>query len=161
MGIAKSHEAMADADVVVVVVDAVVGMSAEDEALLAGLSGRSYLVVWNKSDLVAVEVGSSGVRASALTGDGIAELRGAVLALVSGGAVSSSQAMVTNLRQQQAVTTAIAALVRAGIAVSAMVPHEMVLLDLYEGLQALDSLTGATTSDDVLHLIFSKFCIGK
>jgi tRNA modification GTPase len=106
-------------------------------------------------------VADAGIRASALTGDGIAELRVAILRLVSGGAVSSSQAMVTNLRQQQAVMAAIAALVRAGIAGSAMVPHEMVLLDLYEGLQALDSLTGATTSDDVLHLIFSRFCIGK
>jgi tRNA modification GTPase len=75
--------------------------------------------------------------------------------------VSSSQAMVTNLRQQQAVIAAIAALMRAGRAGSEMVPHEMVLVDLYEGLQALDSLTGATTSDDVLHLIFSRFCIGK
>ncbi len=159
MGIAKSREAMADADVVVVVVDATVGMSAEDEALIAGLEGRACLVVWNKSDLVAG--GMVGIRTSALTGDGIAELRAAILALVSGGAVSSSQAMVTNLRQQQAVTAAIAALVRAGRAGSEMVPHEMVLLDLYEGLQALDSLTGATTSDDVLHLIFSRFCIGK
>jgi tRNA modification GTPase len=158
MGIAKSREAMADADVVVVVVDATVGMSAEDGALIAELEGRATLVVWNKSDLVE---GDGGIRTSALTGDGIAELRAAILALVSGGAVSSSQAMVTNLRQQQAVTAAIAALVRAGRAGSEMVPHEMVLLDLYEGLQALDSLTGATTSDDVLHLIFSRFCIGK
>jgi tRNA modification GTPase len=37
----------------------------------------------------------------------------------------------------------------------------MLLLDLYEALRSLDSLTGATTSDDILHLIFSKFCIGK
>ena len=37
----------------------------------------------------------------------------------------------------------------------------MILLDLYESLRALDSLTGSTTSDDILHLIFSKFCIGK
>jgi tRNA modification GTPase len=159
MGIAKSREAMADANVVVVVVDATVGMSAEDEALIAELEGRACLVVWNKSDLV--ELGQVGIRTSALTGDGIAELRAAILALVSGGGVSSSQALVTNLRQQQAVTAAIAALVRAGRAGSEMVPHEMVLLDLYEGLQALDSLTGATTSDDVLHLIFSRFCIGK
>jgi tRNA modification GTPase len=80
---------------------------------------------------------------------------------VSGGAVSSSQAMVTNVRQQQAVSGATAALRHASTAAEHGVPHEMVLLDLYEGLAALDSLTGATTSDDVLHLIFSKFCIGK
>jgi tRNA modification GTPase len=37
----------------------------------------------------------------------------------------------------------------------------MVLLDLYEALRGLDSLTGATTTEDVLRLIFSTFCIGK
>jgi tRNA modification GTPase len=37
----------------------------------------------------------------------------------------------------------------------------MLLLDLYESLSALDALTGATTSEDILHLIFSTFCIGK
>ena len=37
----------------------------------------------------------------------------------------------------------------------------MILLDLYESLNSLDALTGSTTSDDILNLIFSKFCIGK
>jgi tRNA modification GTPase len=37
----------------------------------------------------------------------------------------------------------------------------MLLLDLYAALHALDTLTGSTTADDILHLIFSKFCIGK
>jgi len=41
------------------------------------------------------------------------------------------------------------------------IPHEMILLDLYRGLWALDSLTGQTTPDDILNLIFSTFCIGK
>ena len=41
------------------------------------------------------------------------------------------------------------------------IPHEMILLDLYRALWALDSLTGQTTPDDILNLIFSTFCIGK
>ena len=41
------------------------------------------------------------------------------------------------------------------------VPHEMVLLDLYSALRPLDEITGATTNDDILNLIFSRFCIGK
>jgi tRNA U34 5-carboxymethylaminomethyl modifying GTPase MnmE/TrmE len=40
-------------------------------------------------------------------------------------------------------------------------PHEMLLLDLYSALRPLDEITGATTNDDVLNLIFSRFCIGK
>jgi tRNA modification GTPase len=171
MGIAKSREAMADADVVVVVVDASVGMGSEERVLVKDLAGRAHVVVWNKCDLVeeslvgeeaaTTALTTSALATSALTGAGVAELRRAIVGMVTGGGASSSQAMLTNLRQQQAVGAAIAALGRARGAVEGDVPHEMVLLDLYEGLQALDSLTGVTSSDDILRLIFSKFCIGK
>ena len=69
--------------------------------------------------------------------------------------------MLTNLRQHQAVTTAIAALADAEAANQNHIPHEMILLDLYRSLWAMDSLTGQTTPDDILNLIFSTFCIGK
>jgi tRNA modification GTPase len=45
--------------------------------------------------------------------------------------------------------------------VGARVPHEMLLLDLYNALRPLDEITGATTTDDILNLIFGTFCIGK
>jgi tRNA modification GTPase len=69
--------------------------------------------------------------------------------------------MLTSLRHHQAVTSALAALADAALANSSAIPHEMILLDLYRALWALDSLTGATTPDDILNLIFSTFCIGK
>lgn len=69
--------------------------------------------------------------------------------------------MLTNLRQHQAVEQALGGLASARLAVDAAIPHEMLLLDLYESLRGLDTLTGATTSEDVLRLIFSSFCIGK
>ena len=69
--------------------------------------------------------------------------------------------MLTNLRQHQAVEQALGGLASARRAVDAAIPHEMLLLDLYESLRGLDTLTGATTSEDVLRLIFSSFCIGK
>jgi tRNA modification GTPase len=49
----------------------------------------------------------------------------------------------------------------AEAAVAGGIPHEMLLLDMYRSLWALDALTGQTTPDDVLNLIFSTFCIGK
>ena len=162
MGIAKSHEAMADADVVLLVVDAVVGISAEDHAVLQ----RGALVAWNKNDLVGDDRGSGfevrGVRTSAVTGEGLAELRTAIVAAVAGDAGGVREAgMLTNLRQHQAVAQALRGLDSARAAVEAAIPHEMVMLDLYDALRGLDALTGATTSEDVLRLIFSKFCIGK
>jgi tRNA modification GTPase len=69
--------------------------------------------------------------------------------------------MLTNLRQHLAVTTAIGAMADAAKANVDSIPHEMILLDLYRALWALDSLTGQTTPDDILNLIFSTFCIGK
>ena len=98
---------------------------------------------------------------AALTGSGIQELRTSILAHITAAAPTSETALLTNLRQQQAVSTALAALATALRATTNVIPHEMILLDLYESLRALDSLTGSTTSDDILHLIFSKFCIGK
>jgi tRNA modification GTPase len=59
------------------------------------------------------------------------------------------------------VVDAIVALDKAAGAVPQKIPHEMLLLDLYSALRALDEITGATTADDILNLIFSSFCIGK
>jgi tRNA modification GTPase len=95
-----------------------------------------------------------------LTGEGIQELRERILALATGGA-ASEPGMLTSLRHHQAITTALAALQDAEQANANGIPHEMILLDLYRVLWALDSLTGQTTSDDILNLIFSTFCIGK
>jgi len=68
---------------------------------------------------------------------------------------------MTNLRQQQEIAAAMEALTAARMAVETSVPHEMLLLDLYSALRALDALTGQTTIDDILNQIFFTFCIGK
>ena len=107
-------------------------------------------------------MGAVQLRTSALTGQGIPELRTAIVAAVAGGEGGLREpGMLTNLRQHQAVERALGGLDAARAAVTAGTPHEMVLLDLYEALRGLDALTGATTTEDVLRLIFSKFCIGK
>ena len=69
--------------------------------------------------------------------------------------------MLTNVRHQGLVRDSLAALDAAVAAVRNSIPHEMLLLDLYNALRPLDAITGATTTDDILNLIFSSFCIGK
>ena len=184
LGIARSREALADAALVLIVLDATQSINDEERRLIAAMEGRPALIALNKCDLAGLQrdslakdetaIGeparaaesSSGqqgipsIQTSALTGEGIPELRDRILALASGGA-ASEPGMLTNLRQYQAVTTSLSALTDAGRANSGDIPHEMILLDLYRGLWALDSLTGQTTSDDILNLIFSTFCIGK
>jgi tRNA modification GTPase len=173
LGIARSREALADAALVLVVLDATQPLNDEERRLLAAVEGRPAIVAVNKSDLVkrgteaevdrkdtAALDGIRTISTSALTGDGIAALREQILSLATGGAAAEPGAL-TNLRQHQAITTALSALADAAKANAGGIPHEMILLDLYRGLWALDSLTGQTTTDDVLNLIFSTFCIGK
>jgi tRNA modification GTPase len=166
LGIARSREALADAALVLVVLDATQPLNDEEHRLLKTVEGRPAVVAVNKSDLAgagvtAEEIGSVGaLRTSALTGEGIAQLRERILALATGGA-ASEPGVLTSLRHHQSITTALAALGDAAQANANSIPHEMILLDLYRALWALDSLTGQTTSDDILNLIFSTFCIGK
>jgi tRNA modification GTPase len=165
IGITKSREAMAEADVLLLVLDATTPLHPEDKAIIAASSTRPFLVAINKRDLAPTtlthRIAEATVETSTLTGAGISELRRAILKLITTTAPTSETALLTNLRQQQAVTTALAALSQAQRAVAATIPHEMILLDLYAALHALDALTGTTSTDDILHLIFSKFCIGK
>jgi tRNA modification GTPase len=166
IGIRKSMEALADADLVLVVLDASDELSAVDRELLDDVAGRAAIGVLNKTDLGKrgngfVVANLPTVRTSAVTGEGIPELRTEILRSVRGSAVEDGGAMLTNMRQQGQVELALEALVAAAASVQNAIPHEMVLLDLYNALRALDELTGATTADDILNLIFSTFCIGK
>jgi tRNA modification GTPase len=172
LGIARSREALADAAIVLVVLDATEPMNDEERSLLAALHDRPALVAINKSDLAgsgralhadefaAAESQIPAVGTSALTGDGIATLRDKIVTLATGGA-AAEPGLLTNLRQQQAIATARKAIEDGNAANATSIPHEMILLDLYRALWALDSLTGQTTPDDILNLIFSTFCIGK
>jgi len=164
IGIAKSREAMAEADVVLLVLDATAPIHQEDEAAIANLATRPFLLVLNKKDLAPAAHPKQDIypvlETSARIGTGIPELRRAILSLLTREAPTVETALLTNLRQQRAVSAALAALGRIR-QVAATIPHEIILLDLYDALQALDALTGTTTSDDILNIIFSKFCIGK
>jgi tRNA modification GTPase len=170
IGIRKSREALTDADVVLMVLDATAPPEQEEMELLATLTQRRALVVVNKSDLAhpsaSVQAALDGlglaiVHTSALSGEGVGELKQKMLAVVGQSTADTETGMLTSLRQYEAVTATLEGLAAADSAATQNIPHEMVLLDLYGALKHLDSLTGETTSDDILHLIFSTFCIGK
>ncbi|WP_263382896.1 tRNA uridine-5-carboxymethylaminomethyl(34) synthesis GTPase MnmE [Granulicella arctica] len=171
LGITRSRQAMAEAEVLLLVIDATLPLDSEDEAVLRQAEARTLLVVLNKIDLssrptenqlpLEIEPSLRVVHTSALTGDGIDTLRQAISDVLHATAPSENSNLLTNLRQHQAISQTLASLERAKEAARGGLPHEMLLLDLYEALHSLDGLTGATTSDDILHLIFGRFCIGK
>lgn len=169
MGIARSREAFADAALVLIVLDATESLNEEERTLFSLAEGRAALIALNKSDLVAgdallAEAAQIGVApvvsTSAVTGEGIPDLRRRILEIATGGGAAET-GVLTTIRHHQAITTALSSLEDAKGANATATPHEMILLDLYRALWALDSLTGQTTADDVLNLIFSTFCIGK
>jgi len=163
LGIERSYQAMADADLTVVVVDGSQPLTAEDTELIrrAREQGK-YLVAINKSDLPDRANVPEGLAVSALTGQGIAEARrGIVEALAPKGRLEQEGGFITSLRHEQLLKEAKEALEQAARATTLGIPHEMILLDLYAALRPIDAITGATTADDILNRIFSTFCIGK
>jgi tRNA modification GTPase len=180
IGVEKSWQAIADSDLRLLVVDASQAWSDEDTRLFQKVRPLGpLLVACNKSDL-PLRISKAEIEAllspgaadvlppmevtwtSALTGYGLPELREKILALAAPERDSGGEGeFITNLRHQQLIKDSLAALARARQAAEQQIPHEMLLLDLYDALRPLDTLTGATYVDDLLDIIFSTFCVGK
>jgi tRNA modification GTPase len=180
MGVEKSFQAIADSDLRLLVVDASEGWTNEDSNLLSRVRPLgTLLVACNKLDLphkvsssqlasalgLEPEVTAAApevVWTSALTGEGLAQLREKILQIAAPARdLGAEGEFITNLRHQQLLKHSLQALANARQAAEQKVPHEMLLLDLYEALRPLDQITGATYVDDVLDIIFSTFCVGK
>jgi tRNA modification GTPase len=170
IGVERTYRAIADSDLRLLVIDASEPWSEGDELLLGKLRPLgSLLIALNKSDLPPqiqdVTPGKDSprfVRTSALTGEGIHELKDKILALAAPERdVAQEGEFITNLRHQQQIKTSLTALAQAHQAAEQQMPYEMLLLDLYDALRPLDLITGATYADDVLDIIFKTFCVGK
>ncbi len=171
IGVRKTLQVIADSDLRLLVIDASEEWTPEDGALLDRVHPLgSLLVAFNKCDLApgidADQIGdhltgTTVVWTSALTGQGVAELKTALLDLAAPARDAAGGTLITNLRHQQLLRECLGALGRARGAARERVHHEMLLLDLYDALRALDAITGATTVEDLLGVIFSTFCVGK
>jgi tRNA modification GTPase len=163
LGIERSFQAVADADLTLLVFDVSQELKAEDRSLIRRLADRHPLFIGNKVDLAGDRVANEDmVLVSAISGKGMAELRTEILRrLAPEGLASPESGSITSVRHQSLLREALEALQNARRAVEFSIPHEMLLIDLYAALRPIDAITGATTADDILHRIFSTFCIGK
>lgn len=169
IGIEKTKETVADADKVLLVLDGSSDLTGEDLDLYGELKNQPFCLVINKIDrpqrLHEARLGKIDgpvVRVSALTGEGVDVLKGILVGeLEHLPMLEKEGAFVTNLRHQQLIGGALAAAVAAASSLSQGLPHEVILLDLYRALRALNALTGETTVEDILENIFATFCIGK
>lgn len=162
LGVERSHQAMADADLIIAVLDLSQPVTAEDAAIVDRVRSRGRsLIVGNKADLPRAAEFPVEAVVSAITGDGIPELRRGIINAVSPDQSSQEPGFITSIRHEHLLRESREALDHARAAVVNGIPHEMLLLDLYAALHPIDAITGATTADDILNRIFSTFCIGK
>lgn len=159
MGIARTHQTLQRADLILLLLDATLGLTPEDETILASLPvDTPRLLVFNKSDLRQESGQMPGaVHVSAKTGEGIDDLRTKLLELI-GWRNQESGTFMARERHLRALNLAQAHLVQAASVLSS---PELFAEELRLAQLALSGITGEFSADDLLGEIFSRFCIGK
>ena len=167
LGVGRARDAARMAELCLVVLDGSQPLTDEDRAAmdLAAGAPRSVAVV-NKADLpmeLELKVVSGRfplvVRLSAKAGTGLDALEAAVAGLFPTGEAAGE--VLTDPRQQDAVSRARDAVRRAAEALDAGLTPDAVLTDAEEAMNALGELTGRTAREDIVSAIFSRFCVGK
>jgi len=167
MGVDKAKKAVASADLVLFMLDSSEPLQNQDAAAASGISGPCIILL-NKSDLPQAmdEADASGllpeaevITISALTGDGVDDLMSAMSALLAGDGTETPA--VTNARHKLALEQALEAAGRAEAAQLSGMSDEFIASDLRICLDRLGLVTGETATEEILDMIFERFCIGK
>jgi tRNA modification GTPase len=156
IGVDRAREAARGADLVLYLVDATAGMTADDRSELA--SYPDALVVYTKTDLAPAPAGQAGI--SVVSDAGVDVLLERLDAMVRD-SFAAPEGSLVNERQRIAVAACEEALAVSLASLESGHEEQVVLVDLYRASSALGLLTGAITREDVFEEIFSKFCIGK
>jgi len=167
IGIERTKRAMADADVLVVLLDGSCALGEEDFEILRTVRDRCHVVAINKNDLPRDPQleqrfrNESVVHLSALRDDGISDLTTAILEPFGALDTGNGSFVITDSRHYDLLRRALESLANAQRSLEARAGEELILADLHNALKFLGSITGETTSDEILGEIFSTFCIGK
>jgi len=173
IGVDRTRRAAADADFLVVVIDGSQPTSDEDKAVLEHTATKTHVIALNKSDLptfssavVHDDLRTNGshratVSVSAVTEEGISELRAAILKPFVNGNGADEGLMITNARHHDLLVRAVNSIASSEQLLRDQASEEIVLIGLHNALRFLGEITGETTTEDILGQIFSTFCIGK
>ena len=167
LGVGRTHQAIADADLVLLVVDGSVP-NATLEVEPAG-NGTRKLIVRNKMDLPSfqraeIDPDSSGrtaIAVSAMTGSGLEELRAAIISSFGDSEAADSGLLITDARQHDLLQRAAAEVRSSAETLKDGHSEELIVIGLNNALRSIGEITGETTTEDILTEIFSTFCIGK
>jgi tRNA modification GTPase len=166
LGVERTRRAIADADLILVILDGSEPLTDEDKEVLAEVSDLPHLVALNKADLESFRVNgllndAPVIPVSAKTGAGLDVLRAAILKPFADGGFEYSGLLITDARHYDLLRRTQTALLASAHLLEQHVSEELVLAGLYDALRFLGQITGETTTEDVLSQIFATFCIGK
>lgn len=171
IGVEKALAVMAEADLILLLLDASTPLTDEDKEVMAHLAGRQAIVLVNKTDLPAVltmgeveafAAGKTVIKISALEGTGVAALEKAIVDLVYSGRVSQGEgAFVNNVRHKHILELAQSLLAEVLATIAADMPPDCIVVDLRAAWEKLGEISGETVGEDIIDQIFSQFCIGK
>ena len=168
LGVERSRNAAAAADLVLLTIDAAVGWTNADLEIYQQVKHRPLILVINKADLASPQAVNypleieQVVYTSAVRDRGIEDLEQAILNLANQGEVIAANSEVAvNQRQASALTRAKVALEQVHQTIAEQLPLDFWTIDLRGAIQALGEVTGEEVTESVLDRIFSRFCIGK
>ena len=167
IGVGRAKATMADSDLVIVMLDASEPAAEEDRAIIDSVEGLNFIVAANKVDkmqnrqLACVHSLIETVLISAKTGEGLDDLRAAMIRPFSTDDASSTGFLITDARHYDIFVRAGAELEQSIGQLQEKLSEEIVLIGLHNALRYLGEVTGETTTEDMLTRIFSTFCIGK
>ncbi len=163
LGVDRALQALEKADLVMFVVEAGRSLTSDEKKLLHGISQERLVIVVNKIDLDPdwrPPVDGPTFYVSALERRGINELEDGIIELASG-KQSAESAVVSNIRHINSLEGSAAKVRDAVNSLRDKVPPDLVSIDVRAAWELLGEITGETVGEDLLHEIFSRFCIGK
>jgi len=165
-GIRRSKEAMQQADLILLVLDASRGICEQAKELITSCPKEKTLLIWNKIDLPNPSITPTEIpnttAVSAQEEIGLDDLLDKIDKLIwRNGPPSKDEITITSLRHKQALANAIEALQTLIDGLKTGVSPEFVSSDMRKVLSELGTIIGTNITEDVLSAIFSKFCIGK
>ncbi|HYJ89799.1 MAG TPA: tRNA uridine-5-carboxymethylaminomethyl(34) synthesis GTPase MnmE, partial [Pyrinomonadaceae bacterium] len=175
IGVERSRRTMADADIVMTMIDVSERITNEDLDILRSVSELNHLVVFNKIDKVTenelntkiaafrskYQWGGSAVAVSAKTGAGLNNLKDAVVQPFRTDNIIMAGFLVTDARHHDLLVRTTSEIDQSLNSLTEKASEEIVLIGLHNALRYLGQITGETTTEDMLTRIFSTFCIGK
>ena len=171
IGIERARASMEKADLILAVIDGSSPLDEEDKEILHSLVGKKAIVILNKYDLTP-EVKAEDiweiagyvpvVSLSARYGSGMDELREELWKITEKQDTDAGRILfLTNLRHVELVRKALDNVLRARASVREGLQADFIVIDLTEAWKTMGEITGDTMDDELIHSIFSRFCVGK